>query len=47
MIVDPWGTVIAMIGDNEGIALGEIDLNYLDEVRRKIPSLKNRRDDIY
>ena len=47
MVVDPWGTVIARAPDRPGIVYAEIDLDWLDSVRSKIPSLKNRRTDIY
>jgi len=47
MVVDPWGTVIARAPDRPGVIYAEIDLDYLDSVRAKIPSLKNRRTDIY
>ncbi len=42
MIVDPWGVVISRKGESEGIISSEININYIDEVRRKIPSLQNR-----
>lgn len=47
LVADPWGTVIARARDRAGMFVAEIDLDYLDEVRTRIPSLKNRRDDIY
>ncbi len=47
MVVDPWGTVIAKSKDEPGVTIAEIDLDYLDKIRSKIPSLKNRRSDIY
>lgn len=47
MVVDPWGTVISRAKDQPGITYAEIDLDYLDKIRRQIPSLKNRREDIY
>lgn len=47
MAVDPWGTVIARAKDRPGIVYADIDLDYLDQVRSQIPSLKNRRGDIY
>lgn len=47
MVVDPWGTVIARAKDRVGITYAEIDLDFLDEIREKIPSLKNRRADVY
>ena len=47
MIIDPWGTVIARASDQSGIILAEIDLDYLEQVREKNPSVLNRRTDIY
>ncbi len=47
MIIDPWGTVIARAPERECIIYGEIDLEYLEKVRYQIPSLRNRRADIY
>ncbi len=47
MVIDPWGTVIARASDKPGILLAEIDLDYLEEVRKKNPSLQNRRRDVY
>lgn len=47
MIVDPWGTVICRSKDEPGVTIGEIDLDYLKKVRANIPSLKNRRANVY
>lgn len=47
LIIDPWGNVIAKMPDQEGIILAEIDLDYLESVRRQIPCLNNRRPDLY
>ena len=47
MVVDPWGTVVAKAKETVGIALAEIDLDFQDKIRLQIPSLKNRRPDIY
>lgn len=47
LVVDPWGTVISRAKDQVGITYAEIDLDYLDTIRGKIPSLKNRRSDVY
>lgn len=41
MIVDPWGTVIARASDKPGVILAEIDLDYLEAVRRRNPSVAN------
>lgn len=47
IIIDPWGNIIAKSSDREGVILTEIDLDYVEEIRRKIGTLKNRRIDIY
>lgn len=47
MIIDPWGDVIARAGDRPGSIIAEIDLDYIESVRRQIPSLENRRADVY
>jgi len=43
MVVDPWGRVIARAGDMEGVAIAPIDLEYLERVRRELPSLVHAR----
>jgi predicted amidohydrolase len=47
MVIDPWGVVIARSSDRPGVTIAEIDLDYVDRVREQIPSLKNRRTDVY
>ncbi|MBR6114426.1 MAG: carbon-nitrogen hydrolase family protein [Oscillospiraceae bacterium] len=47
MVIDPWGTIIARGGERADLIYAEIDLDYLDAVRARIPSLKNRRSDVY
>jgi len=42
MIVDPWGKVIARASDRVEAVVANIDLDYVDKVRGKLPSLKNR-----
>ncbi len=47
MVVDPNGMVIARAPERVGVTLAEIDLDYVEQVRRDIPALKNRRRDVY
>lgn len=47
MVVDPWGTVLARLGDEVGVCVADLDLARLDEVRRRIPALRHRRPDVY
>ena len=44
LVVDPWGGVLLDMGGAEaGLALVEIDTGRIEEVRRQVPSLANRR----
>lgn len=55
MIIDPWGKVVARLGGDEGedgkwedeveIATAEIDLEYVDKIRKEVPLI--RRTDVY
>ncbi|WP_428263707.1 carbon-nitrogen hydrolase family protein [Haliangium sp.] len=43
LIVDPWGTVLDEVPDSvlEGVAVAEVDLDAMDEVRRRMPCLEH------
>lgn len=43
MIVDPWGHVVGMASDGEGLALAEIDLDRVSSTRRGMPLANHRR----
>ena len=43
MIIDPWGAVLATAADGEGIAVAEIDLSRVTQVRERLPALTHRR----
>lgn len=47
MVIDPWGRIIAQAEDKPGVLMSEIDLSEIEKVRAQIPSLKNRRGDLY
>jgi predicted amidohydrolase len=47
MIVDPWGVVLAQAPDSETFITAEADLDRQDEIRRTLPSLANRRPEVY
>lgn len=36
-IIDPWGTVIALASNQEGIIAADLDFDYLQEIRQKMP----------
>jgi deaminated glutathione amidase len=43
MIVDPWGEVVAMQPEGEGVVLAEIDPARIKKVREGLPALSHRR----
>jgi predicted amidohydrolase len=43
LIVDPWGRVVAALDDEEGFAIGELDLEALATVRAQLPAIAHRR----
>lgn len=47
-IIDPWGTVLAVVGDDEGVGIAVADIKHtrIDEVRTNLPALANRRFDV-
>ena len=49
MLIDPWGEITAKLQqeDEPGLAMGEVDPERLRAVRSQVPSLKNRRTDVY
>ena len=42
-IIDPWGTVLASLDDEIGVAVAEIDLSLVEKVRRKMPMQQHRK----
>jgi predicted amidohydrolase len=47
MIIDPWGLVLARAADAQTVAIADLDLESLREVRQRLPALANRRPDVY
>lgn len=47
IVTDPWGRVIDMLNEKEGVLLTELDLDYEEQVREELPLLKSRRKDMY
>lgn len=42
MLVDPWGEVVDVLPEGEGIVLGEVNHDRLAEIRLNLPALKHR-----
>jgi predicted amidohydrolase len=47
MLVDPLGVVRADLGPAPGVMVAEVDADLIETVRATLPSLGNRRDDIF
>jgi predicted amidohydrolase len=43
LIVDPWGIVLAQLGDRPGIAVADCSLDELERVRASVPALRPRK----
>jgi predicted amidohydrolase len=43
MIVDPWGEVLAMRDEGEGVVVADVDPARIESVRRQLPALAHRR----
>ena len=44
LIVDPWGEVLLDMGEKAGLALADIDMARIEEVRGRVPAIANRRE---
>ena len=43
MIIDPWGVVLDFVNTGEGIAIADIDLARVDDIRLRMPIAQQRR----
>jgi nitrilase len=43
MLISPWGEVSSQLAEGEGVVSGEIDTDFLAEVRQSLPALKHRK----
>lgn len=43
MIIDPWGVVLDCVNTGEGIAVADIDLARIDDIRLRMPIAQQRR----
>ena len=43
LLVDPGGEIMVDMGDQVGVAFGEVDLGRISEVRQRVPAIEHRR----
>jgi predicted amidohydrolase len=43
LLVDPWGALLLDMGEQVGVAFGEVDLGKVADVRGRIPAIEHRR----
>jgi len=43
MLIDPWGDVLALLEEGEGVIVADMDMTFLHKVRNSLPALKHRR----
>ncbi len=47
IVCSPWGEVLMQMDEKEGVAVTELDLDRVEQVRGAVPVLKQRRTDVY
>ena len=47
IITDPWGNILMQKDEKPGVTVTELDLDYIDVIRSKLPLLSARRTDVY
>ena len=43
MLIDPWGKIVNVLPEGEGVVAGVIDAALIDDIRTSLPALKHRR----
>lgn len=43
LLVDPWGQVVSCLPEGEGLVMGQLQMERLNEVRSQLPALNHRR----
>jgi predicted amidohydrolase len=47
IITDPWGRVLMQMGTDDCSSVDEIDIDYIETVRARLPLMSARRTDLY
>ncbi|XP_001864906.2 omega-amidase NIT2 [Culex quinquefasciatus] len=46
-LCDPWGRVVCRAGEHPEMLVVDLDLTLLEDIKKKIPVLKQKRNDVY
>lgn len=46
-IADPCGLIVSKASDREGILYGMLDMDYQAQIRKQVPTYRNRRPELY
>ena len=47
IVCDPWGSVVSELDEGEHVAVTDLDLSRVAAIRRQLPILSARREDLY
>ena len=47
IVCDPWGSVVSELDEKEHVAVTDLDLSRIAAIRRQLPILSARREDLY
>lgn len=47
LVFSPWGDIIEKLDEKEGYFICDLDFDYVDKIRNKLPLLNHRRGDLY
>jgi omega-amidase len=47
LVANPWGDIISEASEKEAIIFSEIDLVFVDKIRKELPLLKHMREEVY
>jgi deaminated glutathione amidase len=47
MAIDPWGLMISQSSDKDSVVTVDLDLDLVEDVRKRVPTLSQRRPDVY
>lgn len=42
MVIEPWGQVLNVLAEGEGVVMADLDAGHLQNVRRQLPALQHR-----